>query len=191
MPNSSFLHSLTLFLSRESLPLRSIFKGSNLYEKPRHVSRSLRRLFSNGQSNDRNEDASTRQPEPLSDAATFYPSLWDVLKTRYILQWKAFQQSLPAELVDAIIDAAEYWPSTERRMEGIRRIANDRDQVLLKTVPLCYDRKVCSSFLRWLPCAHPHSCYMIIETRAIRTLQTTSTPHSTPLPEDSLPHFLP
>lgn len=150
----------------------------------------LRRLFSNDQSNDRNEDACTRQPEPLSDAATFYPNLWDVLKTRYILQWKAFQQSLPAELVDAIIDAAEYWPSTERRMEGIRRVANDRDQVLLKTVPLCYDRKVCFSLPRWSPCAHPTHTLHDIETRALRTLQITSSPHSTPLPENSLPHFL-
>jgi hypothetical protein len=103
----------------------------------------LRRLFSNNQANNRNEDAA-RPPEALSDAETFYPSLWDVLKTRYILQWKAFNQSLPAELVDAIIDAAEYWPSTESQVKGIRRIANDRDQVLLKTVPLCYSIKVCS-----------------------------------------------
>ncbi|KAJ6120299.1 hypothetical protein N7523_004579 [Penicillium sp. IBT 18751x] len=124
----------------------------------------LRRLFSNGQSNDRKEDASTRQPEALSDAGAFYPSLWDVLQTRYMLQWKAFQQSLPAELVDAIIDAAEYWPSTERRMEGVRRIANDRDQVLLKTVPLCYDRKRLEQSGPFKPLPHRtlHPCRKIV-----------------------------
>lgn len=108
----------------------------------------LRRLFSNNDPSNPDEDgdASTHQPESIEDARTFYPSLWDVLKTRYLLQWKASKQGLPAELVDAIIDAAEYWPSTERRMEGVKRIiSNDRDQVLLKTVPLCYDRKVCFS----------------------------------------------
>ncbi|KAJ5127453.1 hypothetical protein N7448_008232 [Penicillium atrosanguineum] len=124
----------------------------------------LRRLFSNYQSIDRNEDASTRQPEALSDAETFYPSLWEVLKTRHILQWKAFQQSLPAELVDAIIDAAEYWASTERRMEDVRRITSDRDQVLLKTVPLCYDRKSLerSKPLKPLPHRTLHPCRKII-----------------------------
>lgn len=92
--------------------------------------------------------SSTRKPEAETEDHTFYPSLWDVLKVRYLLQWKAFKASLPAELVDAIVDAAEYWPSTEREMEGGKRIiSTDRDQVLLKTVPLCYDRKVCTPHL--------------------------------------------
>lgn len=90
--------------------------------------------------------SSTRKPQANLEDHTFYPSLWDVLKVRYMLQWKAFKASLPVELVDAIVDAAEYWPSTEREMEGGKRIiSKDRDQVLLKTVPLCYDRKVCTS----------------------------------------------
>lgn len=89
--------------------------------------------------------SSTRKPQANLEDHTFYPSLWDVLKVRYMLQWKAFKASLPVELVDAIVDAAEYWPSTEREMEGGKRIiSTDRDQVLLKTVPLCYDRKVCT-----------------------------------------------
>lgn len=96
--------------------------------------------------------SSTRKPEADLEDRTFYPSLWDVLKVRYLLQWKACKAGLPAELVDAIVDAAEYWPSTEREMEGgPRLISTDRDQVLLKTVPLCYDRKVCSLSLR-RPC---------------------------------------
>lgn len=90
---------------------------------------------------------STRKPEADLEDRTFYPSLWDVLKVRYLLQWRVRKEGLPAELVDAIIDAAEYWPSTEQQMEGRRVISTDRDQVLLKTVPLCYDRKVCTSSL--------------------------------------------
>ncbi|KAJ5554442.1 hypothetical protein N7513_004401 [Penicillium frequentans] len=75
--------------------------------------------------------------------AGYFPSVWDVLKVKYLLQWK-LSEGFPAELVDEIIDAAEYWPSTEHHMveETERRvILNDQDQVLLKTVPLCYSRK--------------------------------------------------
>lgn len=72
----------------------------------------------------------------------FNPSLWDVLKVRYLLQWK-LTVGLPEELVDMIIDAAEYWPSIEQKLQGHRIIQKDCDQVLLKTVPLCYDRNVC------------------------------------------------
>lgn len=55
---------------------------------------------------------------------------------------------MPVEIVDEIIDAAEYWPSTTTMMappekHEQRMIRKDRDQVLLKTVPLCFDRKVC------------------------------------------------
>ncbi|KAJ5577838.1 uncharacterized protein N7459_006802 [Penicillium hispanicum] len=69
------------------------------------------------------------------------PGLWDVLKVRYLLQWKV-RDGLPTELVDAIIDAAEYWPSMECHMDGDERvIGKDRDQTLMKTVPLCYERQ--------------------------------------------------
>lgn len=86
--------------------------------------------------------AGTRKPETDPEDGIFYPSLWDVLKVRYLLQWKVYKESLPVELVDAIIDAAEYWPSMVQQMERKRTISTDRDQVLLKTVPLCYERKV-------------------------------------------------
>lgn len=80
----------------------------------------------------------------INPMAGYFPSIWDVLKVRYLLQWK-LSEGFPAELVDEIIDAAEYWPSTEHHMveENERRtILTDQDQVLLKTVPLCYSRKV-------------------------------------------------
>lgn len=111
--------------------------------------RFRRQLFniSNPADSENSESAapSSRKPETTSHDHTFYPSLWDVLKVRYLLQWKTCKAGLPVELVDAIVDAAEYWPSTVREMEGgARIISQDRDQVLLKTVPLCYDRKVCT-----------------------------------------------
>lgn len=80
----------------------------------------------------------------IHPVAEYFPSIWDVFKVRYLLQWK-LTKGFPAELVDEIIDAAEYWPSIEHHMveENERRvILNDQDQVLLKTVPLCYSRKV-------------------------------------------------
>lgn len=90
---------------------------------------------------DSDSDEPSKQP-PHVKAEPFFPSLWDVLRVRYLLQRK-LSRRLPEELVDLIIDAAEYWPSVERSMEGSRDIRKDRDKVLLKTVPLCYDRKVC------------------------------------------------
>ena len=77
----------------------------------------------------------------------FHPSLADVLKVRALLQ-RMVPRGLPEELIDMTIDAAEYWPSIEQKMQGQRIIQKDRDQVLLKTVPLCYDRKVCLSALK-------------------------------------------
>lgn len=101
----------------------------------------------NNQNNDNNDPSdlqtksnSLSQPDP--DTENFFPTLWDVLKVRYTLQWK-LKKLVPPELVDAIIDEAEYWPSTKHVMEGQRRILWDRDQVLFKTVPLCFERKVC------------------------------------------------
>ena len=82
-------------------------------------------------------DEDLPEPEP----EIFYPSLWDVLKVRYLLQWK-LAKGLPEELIDMIVDAAEYWPSVEHKMQEKRIIQKDCDQVLLKTVPLCYDRNV-------------------------------------------------
>ena len=86
-----------------------------------------------------------------SEEHEFFPSVWDVLKVRYLLQWKTTEASLPTELVDEIIDAAEYWPSTMHHMRrspnekrGRARIGQDCDGVLFKTVPLCYDKEVSS-----------------------------------------------
>ncbi|KAJ5092179.1 hypothetical protein NUU61_007049 [Penicillium alfredii] len=98
---------------------------------PRDISPSS----TSSDSDDASDGVPETQPEP------FFPALWDVLKVRYLLQWKV-PNGLPKELVDLIVDAAEYWPSWEQSMEGERHVQKDQDQVLLKTVPLCYDRQV-------------------------------------------------
>lgn len=140
--------------------------------------------------------SSTRKPETSPQDHTFYPSLWDVLKVRYLLQWKACKAGLPAELVDAIVDAAEYWPSAVREMEGgARIISTDRDQVLLKTVPLCYDRKVCNFPSYWRPCwtyvwwyfANMLRC---LESRTAYNPSASSSPHRASLPQDHLPPLI-
>ncbi|KAL3465372.1 hypothetical protein BJX64DRAFT_285631 [Aspergillus heterothallicus] len=69
----------------------------------------------------------------------FYPALFDVLKFRHILLWKIRPEGLPAEVVDMIVDAAEYWPSVEFTMGERRVIRKDVDEALLFTTPLCYD----------------------------------------------------
>jgi hypothetical protein len=83
------------------------------------------------------------QPEPVLEI--FYPSLLDVLKVRYLLQWK-LKNGLPEELIDMIVDEAEYWPSVLHKMQEKKIIQKDCDQTLLKTVPLCYDRHVRLNF---------------------------------------------
>jgi hypothetical protein len=50
------------------------------------------------------------------------------------------QIGLPVEVVDVIIDEAEYWPSVETHMENLPIvIRQDGDRECLRTPPLCYD----------------------------------------------------
>lgn len=89
-----------------------------------------------------NDDTESLSSETISPT-TFYPSVADVLKVRFTLRWKIVAEGLPQEIVDMIIDAAEYWASAEVKMEGSTRvIRQDGDQVLVRTVPLCYDPEV-------------------------------------------------
>ena len=130
--------------------------------------------------------SSTDKPNASSEATEVFPDLWDVLKVRYLLQWKV-RDGFPPELVDEIIDAAEYWPSVEHHMKGTekRLIRNDRDQVLLKTVPLCYDRKV-----TWLSrgfCDHFVLSYLaVLESRTVTISKAAAPSHCPSLPQDSL-----
>ncbi|RJE21408.1 hypothetical protein PHISCL_06239 [Aspergillus sclerotialis] len=96
-------------------------------------------------------------PEPL------YPNISDVLKTRHVLRWKIREEGLPMEIVDMIIDAAEYWPSTEVRLGKRVVIRQDRDQELVRTVPLCFDEEsLKSTNPKPLPHRQTHPCRKIV-----------------------------
>lgn len=100
------------------------------------------------------ERQSNTQPEKRNE--TFYPSLCDVLCVRNILEHLRFGGAsqregkgndgpkdaaaarLPAELIDMIIDQAEYWPSIETSIDEPIVINQDEDAELLRTRGLCY-----------------------------------------------------
>lgn len=109
--------------------------------------------------NTREQMSSTEHPTdaPEPGPEPFYPTIDDVLKTRYILRWKIRPEGLPMEIVDMVIDAAEYWPSTEVSMKKpvVRTdkgeelaqkivIRQDQDRELVKSMPLCFDEGVCT-----------------------------------------------
>lgn len=111
--------------------------------RPGNLRRSHGRPSANTNSADSDgSDECIPDPEP----EVFNPTLVDVLNVRHLLQWK-LPRGLPEELIDMIVDAAEYWPSIEQKMQTQRTIQKDCDQVLLKTVPLCYDQNVYLSVL--------------------------------------------
>ncbi|PYH46656.1 uncharacterized protein BP01DRAFT_390892 [Aspergillus saccharolyticus JOP 1030-1] len=103
-----------------------------------------------------------------SNDDAYYPSCYDVLKVRYLLQhiwkWKRNSEELfPVELVDMIVDAAEYWATSESGLEGETIIRKDQDQALLTTVPLCYDvNTLDSDSPQMLPHRTVHPCRKII-----------------------------
>lgn len=87
------------------------------------------------------ETSSESESEDTVDS-TYYPSISDTLTVRYLLQWKVAAGGIPPEIVDMIIEAAEYWASTEARIDGKIVIRQDGDRELLRTAPL-YHEKVC------------------------------------------------
>lgn len=94
-------------------------------------------------------------PAPPIGPEPFHPSLDYVLKTRYILQYKVIHgKGLPLEIVDLIIDEAEYWPSVEVKMDKRAVIRQDADRSLVRTLPLCYDEKVRLSAISTHRCVH-------------------------------------
>lgn len=115
----------------------------------------------------------------------FNPSIADVLKVQNLLQRKV-PRGLPEELIDMIIDAAEYWPSIEQKLEEHRIIQKDCDQVLLKTVPLCYDRKVCLS----APKLADGRVDIFLELGARLESYPVTSSRCTPLPQDSLQYLI-
>ncbi|EED16062.1 conserved hypothetical protein [Talaromyces stipitatus ATCC 10500] len=78
----------------------------------------------------------------------FYPSLEDVSEVRNILRrlWSSSSKSssrrnvmLPDEVIDIILDEAEYWPSMVTKLDTTPFVISaDGDRECLKTPPLCY-----------------------------------------------------
>lgn len=103
--------------------------------------------------------ASERPVSPSSPPMAYQPSPSDVVVVRTILQRAtsspAAPLGLPPELVDIVVDTAEYWPSMEVKLDRPVHIRQDGDQECLRTKPLCYDvsgYKFFSSFfcMEWL-----------------------------------------
>lgn len=85
------------------------------------------------------------EQEAESESEIFYPSLRDVIEVRGILRLGLVPEGLPTEIVDLIVDTAEYWPSVEAKLSGPTIVRQDADQELLRTPPLCLEVRI--SFL--------------------------------------------
>ena len=77
---------------------------------------------------------------------TYYPSISDVCKTRAVLHQLGKSRNendngigLSTELVDMIIDEAEYWPSVLTKMPKAVSVQKSTHEQCLLTPPLCYD----------------------------------------------------
>lgn len=153
--------------------------------RPGNLRRSHGRPSANTNGTDSDgSDECIPDPEPEG----FNPTLVDVLNVRHLLQWK-LPRGLPEELIDMIVDAAEYWPSTEQKMQTQRTIQKDCDQVLLKTVPLCYDRNVYLSVPKLVD--EPVLIIPFLLELGARTESYSLTPsRGTPLSQDSLQYLI-
>lgn len=91
------------------------------------------------------EQETESEQEAESEPEIFYPSLRDVIEVRGILRLGLVPEGLPTEIVDLIIDTAEYWPSVEAKLSGPTIVRQDADRELLRTPPLCLEVRI--SFL--------------------------------------------
>lgn len=74
----------------------------------------------------------------------FYPSMEDVLEVRDLLRQMrpSARRSVPDEVVDMIIDEAEYWPSVVTSLNTTPFVIGaDDDKECLRTPPLCFSFK--------------------------------------------------
>lgn len=86
------------------------------------------------------EQAAKSEPE------VFYPSVRDVTEVRGILRLGLVPEGLPTEIVDLIIDTADYWPSVETKLPGPITVPKDGDRELVRTPPLCLEVSISVSF---------------------------------------------
>ncbi|EEP78308.1 predicted protein [Uncinocarpus reesii 1704] len=110
----------------------------------------------------------------------YFPSINDVLCVREFLSHlkigseskpqengrsKAMRaERLPVEIVDIILDHAEYWPSIETTLDKARIIRQDQDAEILRTGGLCYAPTTPAIKPRILPHRTVHPCRKIIFT---------------------------
>ncbi|OKL56961.1 hypothetical protein UA08_07799 [Talaromyces atroroseus] len=114
------------------------------HQEPRADSR-----ISGSDSDARKKDASrVSAHENGNGHEEYYPSLDDVSEVRDILRrsWPCPSSSrprkvtLPDEVIDMILDEAEYWPSVVTTLRTTPFvISTDGDRECLRTAPLCYD----------------------------------------------------
>lgn len=110
-----------------------------------------------------NQPPNDEQTDDQGAEDQFYPDIFHVLKVRHILLWKIKSDGLPAEVVDMIIDAAEYWPSSEFTLQQRITIQKDVDQAVLSTSPLCFDEKTLDAASpQLLPHRTIHPCRKIV-----------------------------
>ncbi|KAH8701087.1 hypothetical protein BGW36DRAFT_357716 [Talaromyces proteolyticus] len=86
--------------------------------------------------------ASAADPKanPGDEKREFYPSIEDVVNIRDLLHRLGLKrQAIPNEIVDMIIDEAEYWPSVVTTLETTPYVVrSDEDRECLRTPPLCF-----------------------------------------------------
>lgn len=107
------------------------------------------------------ETISESEVEVTGDSM-FYPSISDALTVRYLLQWKVAAGGIPPEIADIIIEEAEYWVSTEVKIDRKIVVRQDADRELLRTVPLCHEKKSDGSLSKLLPHRLAHPCRKIV-----------------------------
>lgn len=79
-------------------------------------------------------------PGTLEASKPHFPTVKDVLKVQDILGVP--KPRLPLEIIDVIIDFAEYWPHVAAKMEEelVAEGSTDKENIeCLRTPPLCFD----------------------------------------------------
>ncbi|KAL1959998.1 hypothetical protein VTO42DRAFT_666 [Malbranchea cinnamomea] len=130
--------------------------------RPAYLERRIPRK-SRGDKDSGNEMGNASSAPTGSRDSPYYPDAYDVLRVRRMLQNAVRENAtasggLPTELVDMIIDRAEYWPSVEVKMTAPIKINQDGDRECLRTGPLCYATPKGSNTPRLQPYRDIHPC---------------------------------
>ncbi|CRG92166.1 Nucleolar protein 12 [Talaromyces islandicus] len=119
--------------------LTRYFAGYAMHRSP--LARNRNRLVPPAVSQQHSEPE-TSSKRSGHESQEFYPSLNEVLETRDLLRRMgpgAYGSTMPNEIVDMIIDEAEYWPSVVTSLNTTPFvIGTDGDKECLRTPPLCF-----------------------------------------------------